>query len=60
MQNNLNYGYRRIQTMLKRIGLIVNKKKFQRLIQMENFFGILKQEIYYGKHLGLLTSLKTV
>ena len=32
-KDNPNYGYRRITAMLKRTGLIINKKKVQRLIQ---------------------------
>ena len=32
-KENPNYGYRRITAMLKRSGLIINKKKVQRLIQ---------------------------
>lgn len=32
-KDNPNYGYRRITAMLKRTGLIINKKKIQRLIQ---------------------------
>lgn len=31
-KENPNYGYRRITAMLKRSGLIINKKKVQRLI----------------------------
>ena len=32
-KDNPNYGYRRITAMLKRAGLIINKKKVQRLVQ---------------------------
>ena len=32
-KENPNYGYRRITAMLKRTGLIINKKKVQRLVQ---------------------------
>lgn len=32
-KNNPNYGYRRITATLKRLGLIINKKKVQRLVQ---------------------------
>lgn len=32
-KDNPNYGYRRITAMLKRLGLTINKKKVQRLIQ---------------------------
>ena len=32
-KDNPNYGYRRIHAMLRRIGLVINKKKVQRLIQ---------------------------
>ena len=32
-KDNPNYGYRRITAMLKRSGLIINKKKVQRLVQ---------------------------
>ena len=32
-KENPNYGYRRITVMLKRSGLIINKKKVQRLVQ---------------------------
>lgn len=32
-KENPNYGYRRITAMLKRSGLIINKKKVQRLVQ---------------------------
>lgn len=32
-KNNPNYGYRRITATLKRSGLIINKKKVQRLVQ---------------------------
>lgn len=32
-KDNPNYGYRRIHAMLKRLGLLVNKKKVQRLLQ---------------------------
>ena len=32
-KDNPNYGYRRITAMLKRLGLIINKKKVQRLVQ---------------------------
>ena len=36
-KDNPNYGYRRITAMLKRAGLIINKKKVQRLVQKLNF-----------------------
>ena len=32
-KENPNYGYRRITAMLKRLGLKINKKKVQRLVQ---------------------------
>lgn len=32
-KDNPNYGYRRITAMLKRSGIIINKKKVQRLVQ---------------------------
>ena len=32
-KDNPNYGYRRITAMLKRSGLIINKKKVQKLVQ---------------------------
>ena len=32
-KENPNYGYRRITAMLKRLGLTINKKKVQRLVQ---------------------------
>ena len=32
-KDNPNYGYRRIHAMLRRIGLVINKKKVQRLVQ---------------------------
>ncbi|MCI6001114.1 MAG: IS3 family transposase, partial [Finegoldia magna] len=32
-KENANYGYRRITAMLKRLGLKINKKKVQRLVQ---------------------------
>ena len=32
-KDNPNYGYRRITAMLKRSGMIINKKKVQRLVQ---------------------------
>ena len=32
-KDNPNYGYRRITAMLKISGLIINKKKVQRLVQ---------------------------
>ncbi|WP_420038354.1 IS3 family transposase [Finegoldia magna] len=28
-KDNPNYGYRRIHAMLRRIGLVINKKKFK-------------------------------
>ena len=36
-KDNPNYGYRRITSMLKRSGLIINKKKVQRLVQKLKF-----------------------
>lgn len=32
-KDNPNYGYRRITAMLKKSGLLINKKKVQRLVQ---------------------------
>lgn len=32
-KDNPNYGYRRIHAMLRRLGVLINKKKVQRLIQ---------------------------
>ena len=32
-KDNPNYGYRRIHAMLKRFGILINKKKVQRLVQ---------------------------
>ena len=32
-KDNPNYGYRRITAMLKKTGLLINKKKVQRLVQ---------------------------
>ncbi|MGN5979739.1 IS3 family transposase [Finegoldia magna] len=32
-KENPNYGYRRITAILKRLGLKINKKKVQRLVQ---------------------------
>ena len=43
-KDNPNYGYRRIHAILRRIGLVINKKKVQRLVQklklqVRNFAG---------------------
>ncbi|MEB3429003.1 IS3 family transposase [Citroniella saccharovorans] len=32
-KDNPNYGYRRIHAMLRRLGILINKKKVQRLVQ---------------------------
>ena len=40
-KDNPNYGYRRMTAMLRKQGLLINKKKVQRLIQK------LKKENYY-------------
>lgn len=32
-KDNPNYGYRRIHAVLRRLGLLINKKKVQRIIQ---------------------------
>ena len=47
-KENPNYGYRRITAMLKRLGLKINKKKVQRLvqnlkIQVKKFFNKIKK-----------------
>ena len=47
-KENPNYGYRRITAMLKRLGLKINKKKVQRLvqnlkIQVKSFFKKIKK-----------------
>ena len=47
-KENPNYGYRRITAMLKRLGLKINKKKVQRLVQnlklrVKNFFKKIKK-----------------
>ena len=49
-KKNPNYGYRRITAMLKRLGLKINKKKVQRLVQnlklrVKNFFKKIKKII---------------
>lgn len=49
-KENPNYGYRRITAMLKRLGLKINKKKVQRLVQnlklrVKNFFKKIKKII---------------
>ncbi|MDU1399774.1 MAG: IS3 family transposase, partial [Finegoldia magna] len=49
-KENPNYGYRRITAMLKRVGLKINKKKVQRLVQnlklrVKNFFKKIKKII---------------
>ena len=49
-KENPNYGYKRITAMLKRLGLKINKKKVQRLVQnlklrVKNFFKKIKKII---------------
>ncbi|WP_316451140.1 IS3 family transposase [Finegoldia magna] len=49
-KENPNYGYRRITAMLKRLGLKINKKKVQRLVQnlklrVKDFFKKIKKII---------------